>query len=170
MIEILYFATPTSNDILENAAGGSKLIAEGFNELWTQTLGGGLYAALMKVASLFALATLIFYMVELAKSWLNQEDTKALSSWIWPILVIGLLANNGALLRSSTLSARTYINQINNDILSYTAAGANLETAYNRAVGNMTLKAEVGRAMERCRSLGGSSQDSIQCLQKNWFD
>ncbi len=166
MLDIVYFAAPTSNDILENAAGGSQLIAEGFNQLWEQTLNGGLYAALMKVAQLFALATLTFYMVDLAKSWINQEDMKAMSSWMWPILIIGLMANNGALLRSGTLSARNYINQVNNDILSYTAAGANLETAYNRAVGNMTLKAEVGRAMERCRSMGGSSQDAIQCLQK----
>lgn len=165
MLDIVYFAAPTSTDILENAAGGSQLIAEGFNKLWEQTLNGGLYAALMKVARLFALATLTFYMVDLAKSWINQEDMKALSSWIWPILIIGLLANNGSLLKSGTLTARNYINQVNNDILSYTAAGANLETAYNRAVGNMNLKAEVGREMERCRSLGGSSQDAIDCLK-----
>lgn len=165
MLDIVYFAAPTSNDILENAAAGSQLIAEGFDKLWEQTLNGGLYAALMKVAQLFALATLTFYMVDLAKSWINQEDMKALSSWMWPILIIGLMANNGALLKSGTLSARNYINQINNDILSYTAAGANLETAYNRAIGNMQLKNEVGREMERCRSMGGSSQDAIECLK-----
>lgn len=164
MIDLI-FAAPTSTDILENAAGGSQLIAEGFDKLWEQTLNGGLYAALMKVAQLFALATLAFYIVDLAKNFLNQEDMKALSSWIWPIIIISLMANNGALLRSGTLTARNYINKINNDILSYTAAGANLETAYNRAIGNMTLKKEVGREMERCRSLGGSSQDAIDCLK-----
>ncbi|NJN07538.1 MAG: hypothetical protein HC815_05925 [Richelia sp. RM1_1_1] len=165
MLDIVYFAAPTSTDILENAAAGSQLIAQGFEKLWEQTLNGGLYAALMKVAQLFALATLCFYMVDLAKSFINQEDMKALSTWIWPIIIITLMANNGALLRSGTLTARNYINKINNDVLNYTASGANLETAYNRAVGNSTLKVEVGREMERCRSLGGSSQDSIDCLR-----
>ena len=161
----LVFAAPTTTDILENAAAGSELIAKGFDKLWDQTLNGGLYAALMKVAQLFALATLTFYMVDLAKSFLNQEDMKALSSWISPILIIGLMADNGALLRSGTLTTRDYINKINNDVLEVTAAGANLETSYNRAVGNMTLKKEVGREMERCRSLGGASQDTINCLR-----
>lgn len=165
MLDIVYFAAPTSTDILENAAAGSELIAQGFDKLWDQTLNGGLYAALMKVAQLFALATLTFYMVDLAKSFINQEDMKALSSWIWPILIIALMANNGALLRSGTSTTRDYINKVNNDILKITAAGANLETSYNRAIGNMTLKKEVGREMERCRSLGGSSQDTIDCLK-----
>lgn len=153
-----------SKDILENAAAGSQLIAEGFDKLWEQTLDGALYASLMKVAQLFALATLCFYMVELAKNFINQEDMKALSSWIWPILIIGLMANNGALLRSGTLTARNFINQVNNDVLDYAAAGANLETAYNRAVGSAKLKEEVGREIERCRSLG-ASQDAVDCLK-----
>jgi hypothetical protein len=165
MLNILYFAAPTSTDILENAAAGSQLIAQGFDQLWQQTLDGNLYASLMKTAQMFALATLTFYMVDLAKNWMNQEDMKALSSWIWPILIIGLMANNGALLRSGTLTARNYINQVNNDLLNYTAAGANLETAFNRAVGSISLKAEAGREMERCRSMGGSSQQAADCLQ-----
>lgn len=162
----MFFFAQSSQDILSNAAAGSQLIAQGFDQLWQQTLNGNLYGALMKTAQMFALATLSFYMVDLAKSWMNQEDMKALSSWIWPILIIGLMANNGALLRSGTLTARDYINQVNNDILSYTAAGADLETAYNRAVGSMTLRAEAGREMERCRSMGGSSQDAANCLQQ----
>ena len=160
----LILAAPTSTDILENAAAGSQLIAEGFDQLWEQTLNGGLYAALMEVAQLFALATLCFYMVDLAKNFINQEDMKALSSWIWPIMIIALMANNGALLRSGTLTARNYINKINNDVLEYAAAGANLETAYNRAIGNAKLREEVGREIERCRTLGGAAQDAIDCL------
>lgn len=165
MLDLVFISqVPTSTDILENAAAGSQLIAEGFDKLWEQTLDGGLYAALMKVAQLFALATLCFYMVDLGKSFINQEDMKALSSFIWPILIIGLMANNGALLRSGTLTARNFINQVNNDILDFAAAGANLETAYNRAIGSAKLKEEVGREMERCRSLG-ASQDAIDCLK-----
>ncbi|BDA76041.1 unknown protein (plasmid) [Calothrix sp. PCC 7716] len=162
MLDITFIAA-TSADILQNAANGSREIAQGFDQLWNQTLNGNLYAALMNVARLFALATLIFYIVELAKNWMNQEDMKALSSWIWPIIVICLMFNNGALLKTATLSARAYINNINTGILNETAAGASLETAYNSAVGETTLKKEIGSALERCRSLG-TSKDAADCL------
>ncbi|MEC4880930.1 MAG: hypothetical protein SAL70_06210 [Scytonema sp. PMC 1070.18] len=153
-------------DILENAAAGAQLTAEGFNSLWEQSLSGNLYGSMCKVGQFFAIATLTLFMVELGKNWINQEDMKALSSWIWPIVVIGLLANNGTLLRSGTLAIRGYINTVNNDVLEFTAAGANLEVAFNRAVGNIALQQQVGTAMERCRSIPGNVQDSITCLQQ----
>jgi hypothetical protein len=113
MLEHLIIATDPffGQDILENAAAGAQLVAEGFNELWQETLNGSLYGSMCKVGQFFfAIATLTLFMVELGKNWINQEDMKALSSWIWPILVIGLLANNGTLLRSGTLAIRGYIN------------------------------------------------------------
>ncbi|OYD91462.1 hypothetical protein CDG76_26535 [Nostoc sp. 'Peltigera membranacea cyanobiont' 210A] len=168
MLEHLIIATDPffGQDILENAAAGAQLVAEGFNELWQETLNGSLYGSMCKVGQFFAIATLTLFMVELGKNWINQEDMKALSSWIWPILVIGLLANNGTLLRSGTLAIRGYINTVNSDILEFTAAGANLEVAFNRAVGNIALQQQVGAAMERCRSIPGNTQDSITCLQQ----
>ncbi|MCC5668898.1 hypothetical protein LC653_34845 [Nostoc sp. CHAB 5784] len=168
MLEHLVIATDPffGQDILENAAAGAQLVAEGFNELWQETLNGNLYGSMCKVGQFFAIATLTLFMVELGRNWINQEDMKALSSWIWPILVIGLLANDGTLLRSGTLAIRGYINTVNNDILEFTAAGANLEVAFNRAVGNIALQQQVGAAMERCRSITGNTQDSIACLQQ----
>lgn len=171
MLYELMAVDPTfGKDILDNAAAGAQLTAEGFNKLWEQTLNGNLYGAITNVGRLFALATLAFYMVELAKNWLNQEDMKALSSYIWPIIVICLMTNNGALLRASTLTARNYINTINNNILQYTAAGVDLEVAYNRAVGNIALQQQVGAAMERCRSTTGTTQDAATCLQQAQAD
>ncbi|MBW4498779.1 MAG: hypothetical protein KME57_04140 [Scytonema hyalinum WJT4-NPBG1] len=168
MLEHLVIATDPffGQDILENAAGGAQLVAEGFNELWQETLNGNLYGSMCKVGQFFAIATLTLFMVELGKNWINQEDMKALSSWIWPIIVVGLLTSNGALLRSGTLAIRGYINTVNNDILEFTAAGANLEVAFNRAVANIALQQQVGAAMERCRSIPGNTSDSIACLQR----
>lgn len=168
MLDHLIIATDPyfGQDILQNAAGGAQLVQAGFNELWQETLNGNLYGAMCKVGQFFALATLTLYMVELGKNFINQEDMKALSSWIWPIIVIGLLANNGTLLRSGTLTVRGYINNVNNDVLNFTAAGANLEVAFNRAVGNIALQQQVGGAMERCRSIPGGTQDAIACLQQ----
>ncbi len=152
MIDHLVFATDPffGKDILDNAAGGAQLIAEGFNELWQETLNGSLYGALCKVGQLFAVAPLCLYMVELAKNFINQEDMKALSSFNWPIIVISMLANDAALLKSATLSMREMINTVNNDVIKYAAAGVDMEVAFNRAVGNIALQQQVGAAMERC--------------------
>jgi nitrate reductase NapE component len=168
MLEHLVIATDPyfGKDILENAAGGAQLTAIGFKDLWEQTLNGNLYASMCKVGQLFAIATLTLFMVELGKNWINQEDMKALTSWIWPILVVGLLANNGTMLRSGTFTIRSYINTINNNILEFTVAGANLEVAFNRAAGNVALQLYVGKEMERCRSIAGTTQDAIACLQR----
>jgi uncharacterized membrane protein YeaQ/YmgE (transglycosylase-associated protein family) len=166
MLEV--FATDPffGRDILDNAAAGAQLTAEGFNELWNETLQGNLYTALCKVGQLFAVATLVFYMVELAKNFMNQEDMKALSSWIWPIIVVSMLANGGSLLRDGTLAIREIINKTNNDIIKVAAAGVDMEVAFNRAVGNIALQQQVGAAMERCKSIPGNSQDSIDCLNQ----
>jgi len=167
MLDILIATDPSfGKDILESAAGGAILTAEGFNSLWTQTLNGNLYGAMSSVGQLFAVATLTLYMVQLAKDWINQEDMKALSSWIWPIIVITMLANNGSLLRDTSLTMREYINNVNNDVLKFTAAGADLEVAFKRALGNSVLENQVGLAMERCRSLPGNTSDKITCLQQ----
>jgi uncharacterized protein YjbI with pentapeptide repeats len=81
MLEHLIIATDPffGQDILENAAAGAQLVAEGFNELWQETLNGSLYGSMCKVGQFFAIATLTLFMVELGKNWINQEDMKALS-------------------------------------------------------------------------------------------
>ena len=167
MLDLVIATDPYfGKDILENAAGGAQLTASGFKNLWEQTLNGNLYGSMCKVGQFFAVATLTLFMVELGKNWINQEDMKALSSWIWPIIVVGLLTNNGTMLRSGTLAIRSYINTVNNNILEFTAAGANLEVAFNRAAGNVALQLHVGASMERCRSIPGTTQDAIACLQR----
>lgn len=168
MLETLIIATdPTfGGDIIENAAGGSFLISESFNELWQQTLDGGLYISMCQLGQIFAVGTLVFFMVEMAKNWMNGDDALALSSIIWPIIVISLLFNNGTMLKNGTLAVRSYINEINNDVLEYTAAEANLKDAFSRVVNNIALKQQVATALQDCRSLPGGTDEATRCLEQ----
>lgn len=68
MLKNFVFAEISGSDIIENAAAGSSLISESFNELWQQTLNGGLYTAISSLGQMFAVATLVFFMVDLAKT------------------------------------------------------------------------------------------------------
>lgn len=155
-----------AGDLIENASAGASLVAEGFNELWQQTLTGGLYASLCKVGVLFAVATLALFMVQWGKQMINDEEQRAFSELIWPLIVTVLLANNGSLLANSTLALREYINSVNNYILEYTAADADLRAAYQQALGQAALETAVGNAIQECRSSQLSNEEGIQCLKQ----
>ncbi len=155
-----------AGDLIENASAGASLVAEGFNDLWQQTLTGGLYASLCKVGVLFAVATLALFMVQWGKQMINDEEQRAFSELIWPLIVTVLLANNGSLLANSTLALREYINSVNNYILEYTAADADLRAAYQQALGQAALETAVGNAIQECRSSQLSNEEGIQCLKQ----
>ena len=155
-----------AGDLIENASAGASLVAEGFNELWQQTLTGGLYASLCKVGVLFAFASLSLFMVHWFKHMIYDEEQRAFSELIWPLIVTVLLANNGSLLANSTLALREYINSVNNYILEYTAADADLRAAYQQALGQAALETAVGNAIQECRSSQLSNEEGIQCLKQ----
>ncbi len=155
-----------AGQLLENAAAGASLVADGFNQLWEQTLTGGLYASLCKFGVLFAVGSLALFMVQWGKQMLNGEEHKAISELIWPLLVALLLTNNGKMLASTTLMLREYINTVNNYILEYTAADADLRAAYQQGIGQTAVEAAVGNAIQQCRSAQLSNQEQIECLKQ----
>lgn len=155
-----------AGQLLENAAAGASLVADGFNQLWEQTLTGGLYASLCKVGVLFAVGSLALFMVQWGKQMLNGEEQRAVAELIWPLVVALLLANNGKILASGTLMLRGYINTVNNYVLEYTAADADLRAAYQQGIGQAAVEAAVGNAIQQCRSAQLSNQEQIECLKQ----
>jgi hypothetical protein len=155
-----------AGQLLENAAAGASLVADGFNQLWEQTLTGGLYASLCKVGVLFAVGSLALFMVQWGKQMLNGEEQKAVAELIWPLVVALLLANNGKILASGTLMLRGYINTVNNYVLEYTAADTDLRAAYQQGIGQAAVEAAVGNAIQQCRSAQLSNQEQIECLKQ----
>ncbi len=155
-----------AGQLLENAAAGASLVADGFNQLWEQTLTGGLYASLCKVGVLFAVGSLALFMVQWGKQMLNGEEQRAVAELIWPLVVALLLANNGKILASGTLMLRGYINTVNNYVLEYTAADADLRAAYQQGIGQAAVEVAVGNAIQQCRSAQLSNQEQIECLKQ----
>lgn len=153
-----------AGDLLENAAGGGSLVAQGFDELWQNTLNGGLYAALCRVGILFAVGSLVLFIVQWGKQMLNGDETRAVSELIWPLVVGLLLSNNGSILAQSTLVLRDYINSVNKFVLEFTAADADLTAAYQQALGHAAMQTAVGSAIEECRSANLSNEQVVQCL------
>ncbi|GAX38808.1 hypothetical protein [Nodularia sp. NIES-3585] len=163
-LRIIYFAFSGGN-LLTKASETAAEIADGFNELWDNTLSGDLYNSLCTVGVLFAVATFVFFMIQWTKQMVNSEEQRAVTDFIWVLIVVALLANNGQLLGQGTLAIRNYINNTNNFVLEYTAQGANLSEAFKKALENEAARSAIGAEIENCRSSSLTPEDAISCLE-----
>ncbi|WP_223269825.1 MULTISPECIES: hypothetical protein [Nostoc cyanobionts] len=153
-------------DLADLAKENSASVAKGFDELWVNTLDGGVYWAVCDVGALFAIATLTFFVVEWTKKMMAGEEQRAYTDFIWPLIVILLLSNNGKILGNSTLGIRNYINNVNNIVLSKAAAGIDLKKAYESALGTEAARSAIGLAVSKCKNSSLSQQEQINCLTK----
>ncbi|WGV29071.1 hypothetical protein [Halotia branconii] len=152
-------------DLLEQASKTADFIAQGFNDLWDETIRGDVYIAMCKVGVLFAVATLTFFMVEWTKKMLNGEEQRAYSEFIWVLIVIVLLANNGKVLGESTLGIRNYINNTNKYVLERTAQGVDLRAAYQKAMGVEAVRGAIGKEIGKCETSSLTPEESVKCLE-----
>ncbi|MCC5662274.1 hypothetical protein LC608_36315 [Nostoc sp. XA010] len=146
-------------DLADLAKENAASIAQGFDELWNETITGGVYSAVCTVGALFAIATLTFFVVEWTKKMMAGEEQRAYTDFIWPLIVILLLSNKGDVLGKSTLGIRNYINNVNNIVLSEAAAGIDLKQAYESALGTEAARSAIGIAVNKCRNSSLSQQE-----------
>jgi hypothetical protein len=165
---MLFLAQSTNfsgGNLIQEASQVSQAVAQGFDTLWTQTITGTLYGQLCQVGILFAVATLTLFMVDWTVKMLNGDEQRAFADFIWPLVVVVLLANNGTVLGQGTLGIRNYINNINNFVLQSTAAGTSLSQAYQQALGVDAARNAIGQAIQQCESASEEPQDAVSCLQ-----
>ena len=151
-------------DLADLAKENAASIAQGFDELWNETITGGVYSAICDVGALFAIATLTFFVVEWTKKMMAGEEQRAYTDFIWPLIVVYLLSNSGDALGKSTLGIRNYINNVNNIVLSEAAAGIDLKQAFESALGTEAARSAIGIAVNKCRNSSLSQQEQINCL------
>lgn len=153
-------------DLADFAKENAASVAQGFDDLWQETITGGVYSAICKVGALFAVATLAFFVIEWTKRMMAGEEQRAYTDFIWPLIVVYLLSNNGNILGKSTLGIRNYINNVNNTVLSEAAAGIDLKQAYESALGTEAARSAIGIAVNKCRNSSLNQQEQIDCLQQ----
>ena len=151
-------------DIIEGGAVASEAVAESWNQLWESVLQGGLYFALARVGVLFAVATLLLFMTQWTRQMVEGESSRAYADFIWPLLVIVLLSNNGDRLAAITLDIRNYINQVNQDVLSYTAADIRLQEAYQAAVLEGSVEQTIIQRRNQCYELQ-NPEERANCIE-----
>lgn len=164
MSYLLAQSNQAGGDLIQQSSQISTAVAQAFDNLWNITLSGGLYSSLCTVGVMFAIATLTFFIVEWTKNMLDNQERRAISDLIWPIVVVILMANNGQLLSQGTLALRNYINNTNNFVLNYTATTANLSAAFQQAVNMGAARSAISLAIQNCQNSGLEPQEQISCL------
>jgi hypothetical protein len=154
------------SDLVNISGQSATAIAQGFNELWQNSINGGLYIAICNVGILFAIATLTFFIIEWTKKMVNGDEQRAYTDFVWPLLVVILLANNGKILGESTLEIRNYINNVNSLVLTNAAAGIDLKQAYQKALGTEAARSAIGIAVNKCKSSSLTPKEEIACLDQ----
>lgn len=153
-----------ANRIASDGAAGSQAVIEQINALWDDVLGGGLYAALAQVGSAFAVGTLLIFLVQWFKALVEHEYSAAFSEMIWPILIIFLLHNNGAVLATATQGLRQVINSVNQRVLTSTAGSIQLQEAYQEAQLKGGQADLIAALLSQCQSLTDAQQQA-QCFE-----
>ncbi|MEM8804450.1 MAG: hypothetical protein AAGF01_00160 [Cyanobacteria bacterium P01_G01_bin.38] len=151
-------------EIIEGGQIASEAVAESWNQLWESVLQGGLYFALARVGILFAVATLLLFLTQWTRQMVEGESSRAYTDFIWPLLVIVLLSNNGSRLAAFTLTLRDYINQINQEVLTYTAADIRLQEAYQIAVLEDSVEQTIVQRRNQCYELQ-NPEERANCIQ-----
>ena len=160
-------------DLLNQAANTADGIAKGFDDLWTETINtgaaspaGGGWNSMCTVGTLFAVATLAFFMVEWTKNMLDGDEKRSYTELIWVIIVVALLANNGLLLGKATLGVRNYINNVNKFVLENAAASADLRASFQGVLEAQTARLAMGNAVNNCQQKSKTPQENVDCLKQ----
>ncbi|MBE9210532.1 hypothetical protein IQ244_29325 [Nostoc sp. LEGE 06077] len=118
-----------AREIVEGAENGSELIVNAFKQDWLDFAAGQspVYLAVVSVSMLIAVVLVAFWSL----GWYRQISDQGFSSnvvseMVFPLLVILLLSNNGAMLANSTLALRNVTVNLNSTVLSITKNGVTL--------------------------------------------
>ncbi|GJD20568.1 unknown protein [Rivularia sp. IAM M-261] len=160
------FAALGTNDIFRDGALTAQSVTSGWDRQWIDLLqnntNNNLYGVLTKLGIFFAVGTLIIFMMQWLRDVVDNDFSRPISSLIFPILVVLLLANpgNGTPLSNLTLGVRNFINTINQQVIQTT----DVNKAYQQALSMSVAEEVAGAFLRPCQSLIGEQQ--TQCLIK----
>lgn len=157
---------------LEAAVDKSKAIANSWDEIWQRsfhlTLPGGtgdpaiagawLFGKLCDLGFWIALSCIIFYGFSQYKYWLEGNYQQYILSIFNPIVVTIFLSNNGALMVGGFELLRNVGNYANEQILTSSLQGMDLQNAFRLANASFGFKYAFNTQLEQCMSYSGDIQ------------
>lgn len=167
---IAQLATPQNAEAgrfaLQASADKSKEISKSWDFVWEQVLNGPLFEEINRIGVIIAAACLLLWVISFARKWLESESggMSFFQELIFPIIVIVLLSNNGANMRSLSMSMRNVINGINVQMLEKVAAKLNIEQITLELADYAAVEGQFGNLRSQCSSIIDQKK-LVQCLK-----
>jgi hypothetical protein len=151
-----------SPEIVDSVARGSELMVNSFKDDWLNLAKGEapVYTAVVSISTLVAIVLVSWWSL----GWYAKFSESGFSSGvvnetIFPLLVILMLANNGALLASSSLALRNVSVTLNRNILSITRNGVTLKEAIRITNLDQSFVLATQTALAKCEQIDVVEKD-----------
>jgi hypothetical protein len=155
----------TNQYSVEGAEAVSTLVADAWTYTWQIVMQSGFYSVMANLGALIGLCCLMFFLVNLAKEWLEKESIAwALDKLIFPLVVVFLLANGGGNLAAATMGMRSLINYYNEQVLASFSANLSFEQALSRVADYSSVKTQLEGLRDQCNVLI-NEETLTQCLE-----
>ena len=141
--------------IMDSAVDSSRAIVSIFDEEWKLLANGNseIYKALVIISLSIAAILVAFWSIGWYQQIVNNGfNTAVINEIIYPILVILMLSNNGALLANTSLLFRDISNGVNDNILNITRNGVTYREAIRATNFNRAFAANVQAKIAECET------------------
>lgn len=147
--------TSDATVIIDSAVASSRAIVSIFDEEWKLLANGNseIYKALVAISLSIATILVAFWSVGWYQQIVNNGfSTIVINEIIYPIIIILMLSNNGALLANASLLFRGISNGVNDSVLSITRNGVTYREAIRASNFNKAFIANVQAKIAECES------------------
>jgi nitrate reductase NapE component len=156
---------PGSATLLDLARSTSLAISNSWDTTWNSVLTSGVWEATVYLGVLFAVGSLGYFVIDWTRRVREDDQARAFSEWIWPVLALALLAGNGVLAREGVLGLRNLIVDVNDRVLATSANGnATLAEAFRDILNRGAAQGTAGVILSSCQGLTGDNQQA--CIER----
>lgn len=154
--------TTIAPEIIESVSRGSEMMVNSFNEDWLNFSNGKapVYTAVVAISIMIAIVLVSWWSL----GWYAKFSDEGFSSdvvneTVFPLLVILMLTNNGAMLASSCLALRNVTVTLNRNVLAITKNGVTLKDAIRMTNLDQAFILATQTALARCDTFSGVEKD-----------
>lgn len=155
-------------NLLNQAIDVTRNTAASWNRLWTEFINpnGEIWAGLCRFAMTLAAASII--LVSLKMLWEHHKGgfswSDLAASFIWPLVIVFFLGNNGSLLSSTVVIVRSIASQQVTAILEFQVTDLTFRQALTNVTLSINAKQQILAIYTECQ--GKSAEERTTCLQE----
>ncbi|WP_242056568.1 MULTISPECIES: type IV secretion system protein [unclassified Nostoc] len=152
-----------SSETLDAAIKGSSMFVNSFKNDWTQIVEGTspVYTSVVAISMLIAVVLVSFWSLHWYGMFSEEGfSTNVMREMAMPLIVILLLANNGALLAKGTMALRNTTVTLNSNVLKITRNGVTLKDAIRTVNFDQHFTFALQAALVKCEKLDEKDVDT----------